>query len=146
MLLLVLAFPVGLLSLGILVSIGLNRLQPQPQAVDSTTGAPTNPVTPAAPITRQPKKTASAYHPQDPIDALADEIFWRRHPSLSGVKLTSQQGELAREWAKIRSCDAIVDHRFYEIFPDMRGRTIKSIDTAMVLSWTAIRDQVPGCF
>ena len=144
---LLLAFPLGLIGLGILVSIGMNLSRPEPQgkAPATATATPSVPAPLTEPIYRQPKQPVSAPEPQDPIDALADEIFWRRHPSLRGVKLSNQQGDLANEWAAIRRCEAIVDDRFYQRFPEMRGRTIEPGNTAMIQIWTAIRDQVPGC-
>ncbi len=145
LLVLVLAFPLGLIGLGILMSIGMNLSRQEPQGKAPATETPSAPVSPSEPIRRQPRQPVSALQPQDPIDALADEIFWRRHPSLRGVKLTNQQGDLANEWAAIRRCEAIVDDRFYQRFPDMRGRTIQAGNTAMIRIWTAIRDQVPGC-
>ncbi len=145
LLVLVLAFPLGLIGLGILVSIGMNLSRPEPQGKAPATATPSVPAPLTEPIYRQPKQPVSAPEPQDPIDALADEIFWRRHPSLRGVKLSNQQGDLANEWAAIRRCEAIVDDRFYQRFPDMRGRTIQAGNTAMIRIWTAIRDQVPGC-
>ena len=145
LLVLVLAFPLGLIGLGILVSIGMNLSRPEPQGKAPATATPSVPAPLTEPIQRQPKQPVSAPEPQDPIDALADEIFWRRHPSLRGVKLSNQQGDLANEWAAIRRCEAIVDDRFYQRFPDMRGRTIQAGNTAMIRIWTAIRDQVPGC-
>ena len=145
LLVLVLAFPLGLIGLGILVSIGMNLSRPEPQGKAPATATPSVPAPLTEPIHRQPKQPVSAPEPQDPIDALADEIFWRRHPSLRGVKLSNQQGDLANEWAAIRRCEAIVDDRFYQRFPDMRGRTIQAGNTAMIRIWTAIRDQVPGC-
>ena len=145
LLVLVLAFPLGLIGLGILVSIGMNLSRPEPQGKAPATATPSVPAALTEPIHRQPKQPVSAPEPQDPIDALADEIFWRRHPSLRGVKLSNQQGDLANEWAAIRRCEAIVDDRFYQRFPDMRGRTIQAGNTAMIRIWTAIRDQVPGC-
>ncbi len=145
LLVLVLAFPLGLIGLGILASIGMSFSRPEPQGKAPATEAPSVPAPPAEPIHRQPKQPVSTSPAQDPIDALADEIFWRRHPSLRGVKLTNQQGELANEWAAIRRCEAIVDDRFYQHFPQMRGRTIEPGNTAMIQIWTAIRDQVPGC-
>jgi hypothetical protein len=141
--LLMLAFPVGLISLAIVIFIGLS--QRQPQALEQATKQTTRFAKPAQPINRQPKQVASAPHPRDPIDAIADEIFWRRHPSLRGLKLTNQQGELAAEWAAIRHCEAIVDYRFYERFPHMRGRTIQASFTGMIQIWTSIRNQVRGC-
>ena len=93
----------------------------------------------------QRQQSSSTAQRQDPIDAVADEIFWRRHPSLRGLKLTNQQGELAKEWGEIRRCDAIVDYRFYKRFPHMRGQTIEAEDTAMIRIWTSLRDQIPGC-
>ena len=141
--LLMLAFPVGLISLAIVIFIGLS--QRQAQSLEQATKQTTRSSKPAQPVNRQPKQVASAPHPLDPIDALADEIFWRRHPSLRGLKLTNQQGELAAEWATIRHCEAIVNYRFYERFPHMRGRTIQTSFTGMIQIWTSIRDQVSGC-
>lgn len=142
---LVLAFPLGLIGLGILVTIGMKMSRPAPHGNAPATETPSVPAPLSEPIDRQPKQPVSTPQPQDPIDVLADEIFWRRHPSLRGVKLANQQGELANEWAAIRRCEAIVDDRFYRRFPDMRGRTIEAGNTAMIRIWTAIRDQVPGC-
>ena len=141
--LLMLAFPVGLISLAIVIFIELS--QRQPQSLEQATKQTARSSKPAQPINRQPKQVASAPHPRDPIDALADEIFWRRHPSLLGVMLTNQQGELAAEWAEIRHCEAIVDYRFYERFPHMRGLTIDTSFKGMTQIWTSIRDQVSGC-
>ena len=145
LLVLVLAFPLGLIGLGILVSIGMNLSRQDPAGDVPIAKTPSAPSPLSEPIQQQHPQPVSASPAQDPIDALADEIFWRRHPSLRGVKLTNQQGELANEWAAIRRCEAIVDDRFYQRFPEMRGRTIEPGNTAMIQIWTAIRDQVPGC-
>ena len=79
------------------------------------------------------------------LNELADEIFWRRHPSLKGKKLTKQDGNLAREWLKIRECEAIVDHEFYKIYPYMKGRLIKDNQVKMVSKWRNLYDNTPGC-
>ena len=145
LLVLVLAFPLGLIGLGILGSIGMNLSRQEPAGDVPIAKTPSVPSPLSEPIQQQHPQPVSASPAQDPIDVLADEIFWRRHPSLRGVKLTNQQGELANEWAAIRRCEAIVDDRFYQHFPQMRGRTIEPGNTAMIQIWTAIRDQVPGC-
>jgi len=79
------------------------------------------------------------------LNELADEIFWRRHPSLKGKKLTQQNGNLAREWLKIRECEAIVDYEFYKIYPYMRGRMIQENQIEMSSTWKELYDQNPGC-
>lgn len=79
------------------------------------------------------------------LNELADEIFWRRHPSLKGKKLTQQDGDLAREWMQIRDCEAIVDYKFYEIYPYMKGRLIQENQIEMVSTWQNLHDQTPGC-
>lgn len=79
------------------------------------------------------------------LNELADEIFWRRHPSLKGKKLTQQNGDLAREWLKIRECEAIVDYKFYKIYPYMKGRLIKENQVEMASRWKNLYDNTPGC-
>ena len=142
---LVLAFPLGLIVIGILFTLGVNRSQPEHQAIEPAAETPSAPLPRDEPVNQQREQPVRAPARQDPIDSLADQIFWRRHPSLQGLKLANQRGELAREWEEIRRCDAIVDHRFYQRFPQMRGRTIEAGNVAMVRAWTSIRAQVPGC-
>ena len=79
------------------------------------------------------------------LNELADEIFWRRHPSLKGQKLTQQNDNLAREWLKIRECEAIVDYKFYKIYPYMKGRLIKENQVEMASRWKNLYDTTPGC-
>ena len=79
------------------------------------------------------------------LNELADEIFWRRHPSLKGKKLTQQNGNLAREWLEIRECEAIIDYKFYKIYPYMRGRMIQKNQIEMSSIWKELYDQNPGC-
>ena len=79
------------------------------------------------------------------LNELADEIFWRRYPSLRGKKLTQSNGNLASEWKQIRQCEAIVDYRFYRIYPNMRGRLIQPNQKDMVSTWQRLRSQVLGC-
>lgn len=146
LLVLVLVFPLGLIGLGLILSVGLNRPQTSVGDIEPTVKTPSAAPAPRIdPELRQRQQSGSTAQRQDPIDAVADEIFWRRHPSLRGLKLTNQQGELAKEWGEIRRCDAIVDYRFYERFPHMRGQTIEADDTAMIRIWTSLRDQIPGC-
>ena len=79
------------------------------------------------------------------LNELADEIFWRRHPSLKGKKLTQQNGNLDREWLKIRECEAIVDYEFYKIYPYMKGQLIKENQVEMASRWKSLYDTTPGC-
>jgi len=82
---------------------------------------------------------------QSQLNEIADEIFWRRHPSLTGKKLSQQSGALAREWLEIRQCDAIVDYKFQQIYPHMRGRLIRENQIEMASVWRNLYDQTPGC-
>ena len=79
------------------------------------------------------------------LNELADEIFWRRHPSLKGKKLTQQNGNLAREWLKIRECEAIVDYEFYKIYPYRKGRLIEEDQVEIASRWKNLYDTTPGC-
>ncbi len=79
------------------------------------------------------------------LDDLADEIFWRRHPSLNGQKLNPNNRNLAIEWARIRECDAVVDQKFYRIYPEMRGKIIDPSNQELVEVWKQIEGNVASC-
>ena len=83
--------------------------------------------------------------PDESLNDLADEIFWRKYPSLRGEKLINTNGVLATEWKQIRKCDAVVDQAFYRIYPEMRGRTIDPANSEMVKVWKRIASTVAGC-
>lgn len=145
-LLLVILFPLGLISIGSLSILWLR--QPSTDTQSPSKHENNKPDIPQADNMRQHEYTTTP--PQNKsqeqrLNDLADEIFWRRHPSLRGEKLSQQTGDLAREWSQIRRCEAIVDDRFYRIYPHMRGRTIQATQTRMALTWQRLRDQVEGC-
>ena len=153
---LILAFPLGLMSAGFVVFTLINRpetstgpttqnTQPQPRREQ-----PEKPTVDSEPLPKEkispPMPNQNSARSEDrQLDDLADAIFWRRHPSLYGVKLSNQSGALAREWQQIRRCDAVVDYRFYQAVPQMRSRTINKDQTALVALWQNIRTQVPAC-
>lgn len=153
---LILVFPFGLISAGFAVVMLINRQETATQQTSpkidtqfekEQIGQSTFRAEPL------PKDRISAPEPiqtspgleERQLDDLADAIFWRRHPSLYGVKLSNQSGSLAREWQEIRRCDAVVDYRFYQAFPHMRGQTIAKDQTDLVAIWQNISNQVPGC-
>ena len=153
---LILAFPLGLMSAGFVVLMLINRpetstgpttpnTEPQPRREQAERPTVDREPLPKEKISSPVPNQSSARSEDKQIDDLADAIFWRRHPSLSGVKLSNQSGALAREWQQIRRCDAVVDYRFYQAVPQMRGRTIHKDQTALVALWQNIRTQVPGC-
>lgn len=153
---LILAFPLGLMSAGFLVLTLINRpetstgpiipnTEPQPRREQAERPTVDNEPRPQEKISPPVPNQNSARSEDRQLDDLADAIFWRRHPSLYGVKLSNQSGALAREWQQIRRCDAVVDYRFYQAVPQMRGRTIHKDQTELVALWQNIRTQVPGC-
>ena len=144
--LLVIVFPLGLIGLG---SIGVMLLK-QPTLPPKAASTQQAPIPMAPPNSdplpnKNPRKQELANSQTQRLDDRADEIFWRRHPSLKGVKLTQQKGSLAREWAEIRRCEAVIDDRFYRIYPWMRGQTIRPDQQAMATAWQSLHDQEPGC-
>lgn len=153
---LILAFPLGLMSAGFVVFTLINRpetstgptmpkIEPQPRREQAESPTVDRAPLPKEKISSPMPNQSSARSEDKEIDDLADAIFWRRHPSLYGVKLSNQSGALAREWQQIRRCDAVVDYRFYQAVPQMRGRTIHQDQTELVALWQNIRTQVPGC-
>lgn len=153
---LILAFPLGLMSAGFVVLMLINRpetstgpttpnIEPQPRREQAESPTVDRAPLPKEKISSPVPNQSSARSKDKQIDDLADAIFWRRHPSLYGVKLSNQSGALAREWQQIRRCDAVVDYRFYQAVPQMRGRTINKDQTELVALWQNIRTQVPGC-
>ena len=153
---LILAFPLGLMSAGFVVLMLINRpetstgpktpnIEPQPRQQQAKGPIFDREPLPKDKLSAPVPNPASTRSVDKQLDDLADAIFWRRHPSLYGVKLSTQSGALAREWQQIRRCDAIVDYRFYQAVPQMRGRTIHKDQTALVELWQNIRTQVPGC-
>lgn len=153
---LILAFPLGLMCAGLVVLMLINR--PETSTGPTTPNTETQPERepaerptfdkeplPKDKISSPVPNQASPRLEEQQLDDLADAIFWRRHPSLYGVKLSNQSGALAREWEQIRRCDAVVDYRFYQAVPQMRGRTINTDQTELMALWQNIRSQVPGC-
>jgi hypothetical protein len=153
---LILAFPLGLMSAGFVVLALINR--PETGTEPTTPNTETQPgreqaerptwdrePLPKDKISPPVPNPASTRSEDRQLDDLADAIFWRRHPSLYGVKLSNQSGALAREWQQIRRCEAIVDYRFYQVVPQMHGRTINKDQTELVVLWQNLRTQVPGC-
>jgi len=154
LLVLLILFPLGLMAIGSLAVLWLK----QPSVVADTPSKPTatEPNQPQARTNSNSNSNSNDHNKTTPdpdlialqeqrLNDLADAIFWRRHPSLQGVKLSGQTGDLAREWSRIRHCDAIVDDRFYRLHPHMRGRTIQPNQTELAASWQRLRDQVEGC-
>ena len=150
LLVLLILFPLGLMAIGSLAVLWLK----QPSVVADTPSKPTA-TEPNQPQART-NSNSNDHNKTTPdpdlialqeqrLNDLADAIFWRRNPSLQGVKLSGQTGDLAREWSRIRHCDAIVDDRFYRLHPHMRGRTIQPNQTEPAASWQRLRDQVEGC-
>ncbi|MCX5961412.1 MAG: hypothetical protein NT053_16870 [Cyanobacteria bacterium] len=147
-----------LIMAGVGAMIGIASLRNQPSRI--STPPITKPKT--FPPTAEQKKTSSsedeAPKPRrssftetkqtqkgNEIDDIADEIFWRKYPQMYGKKLSSRDGALPLEWARIRRCDAVVDHAFYQLYPSMRGQTIDLSNSDMVTIWNQIRASVAGC-
>jgi hypothetical protein len=150
---------VGLLIMaGIGAMIGIASLRNQPSRISTPpitkpkSSAPTaeqkktRPSEDEAPKTKRSSYTeAEETQKGNEIDDIADKIFWRKYPQMYGKKLSSRDGDLPVEWARIRRCDAVVDHAFYQLYPSMRGQTIDLSNSDMVTIWNQIRASVAGC-
>jgi len=147
-----------LIMAGIGAFIGLATLRNQPSTI---TSSPKSSLNTSPPNDEQKKEISSKVNilngDRSPakdvvptvngieIDDIADEIFWRKYPQMSGQKLSSRDGALAAEWSQIRRCDAVVDHAFYQLYPSMRGQRIDPTNSEMVATWNQIRSSVAGC-
>ena len=150
---------VGLLIMaGIGAMIGIASLRNQPSRISTPpitkpkSSAPTAEQKKTRPSEDEaPKAKRSSYTEAEEtqkgneIDEIADKIFWRKYPQMYGKKLSSRDGALPVEWARIRRCDAVVDHAFYQLYPSMRGQTIDPTNSDMVTTWNQIRAGLAGC-
>lgn len=80
------------------------------------------------------------------MDALADRIFYERHPELAGSKIRPYETDFIQEWKAIRRCEAIVDYIFYKRHPELGGRKIQRHETELIREWNQIKSNVDTCY